>query len=59
MLMDDPSTDPLLPSSPRSWVTDRRARLRARWDAAAPTLVPVGLGLLAFVGVAFSGARPS
>ena len=36
-----------------------RERLRARWDAAVPTLVAIGMGLLAWLGVAFSGARPS
>lgn len=63
ILMRESTTDPL-PSSPSSSdaprpVRRRSERLRARWDAAVPTLVAIGMGLLAWLGVAFSGARPS
>lgn len=63
ILMRESTTDPLstTPSSsdaPRPGPR-RSERLRARWDAAVPTLVAIGMGLLAWLGVAFSGARPS
>lgn len=62
MVMHDRSTSaPDSPTSPRTRpaVPDPRSSLRSRWDAAVPTLVAVGMGLLAFLGAAFSGARPS
>ena len=60
MTMSDRSTSTSQPPLPRAPHAEGvRAGLRARWDSAAPTLVAVGLALLAFVGTAYSAARPS
>ena len=59
MFVIDQATAPSDRSSRRGSDPELRARLRARWDAAVPTLVAIGMGLLAWLGVAFSGARPS
>lgn len=59
MIVQERPTTPREPSPARAPRADRRSRLRAGWDAAVPTLVAVGLGLLAFLGAAYSGARPS
>lgn len=60
MTMSDRSTSTHEPPLPRAPHADGlRPGLRARWDAAVPTLVAVGLALLAFVGTAYSAARPS
>ena len=59
MSVNDQATAPSDRSPRRAADPELRARLRARWDAAVPTLVAIGMGLLAWLGVAFSGARPS
>ncbi|WP_460511756.1 hypothetical protein [Frigoribacterium salinisoli] len=58
--MSDRSTSTREPPLPRAPSVDGAPpRLRARWDAAVPTLVATGSALLAFLGTAYSAARPS